>query len=89
MRYTVLWSHGTEGDLAEIWMTTRDHSKVTAAAREIDRRLQSDPEHEGESRSEDLRILLIAPLGVNFVVEPDDRRVRVVEVWQFEQRSAN
>jgi plasmid stabilization system protein ParE len=88
MKYTVLWSPGAEGDLAEIWMKTRNRSKVTTAARDIDLRLQTDPEHEGESRSRDLRILLAAPLGVIFIVEPDDRRVRIVEVWQFEQRSA-
>jgi hypothetical protein len=88
MKYTVLWSSGEEGDLAEIWMKTRNRKKVTSATREIDLRLQKDPEHVGESRSGDLRILLSTPLGVNYIVEPDDRRVRVLGVWQFERRSA-
>lgn len=87
MNFSVLWSRGAEEDLLEIWLRSRMRVSVEAAAREIDFRLQADPLHQGESRFENLRILLVPPLGVNFVVEPDERRVRVVEVWQFERRS--
>ena len=34
------------------------------------------------------RMLLVAPLGVNFEVFPGDRLVRVLHVWRFEKRGS-
>jgi len=58
----------------------------STAADEIDRRLGTNPLGDGESREDDLRILLIPPLGVMYRVSPADRIVHVFEVWSYRQR---
>jgi hypothetical protein len=85
MRYTVVWVPEVEQDLADLWMNAPDRKAVTAAADQIDDLLRTDPEQQGESRPEG-RVLLIPPLGVFFHVLEQDRIVRVVQVWRFEQR---
>jgi hypothetical protein len=84
MKYTVLWVPAAEQELAAVWMASANRTEVTAAARRIDVRLSKDPESAGESRENDRRILLAAPLGVLFRVSPDDRIVHVLTVWQFD-----
>jgi len=87
MRYRVAWVRAAEGDLADLWLDPSSRQAVGNAANEIDRRLQDNPEHEGESRPLGRRILFVAPLAVTFRVYPDDRMVRVLEVWRFRMRS--
>lgn len=86
MKFTVLWSPSVEEELAEIWLSATDRSAVTNAADEIDQRLRSDPEHEGESRDRGRRILLLPPLGVTYELFSEDRTVRVLHVRRFETR---
>jgi hypothetical protein len=50
---------------------------VTSASIRIDRRLQSIPEDEGESRASDQRITFETPLGVLFQLDTDLRRGRL------------
>ena len=83
MNYTVLWDPAAEQELADVWITAADRAAVTSAADEIDRRLRRDPEQQGESRDDGRRVLLVSPLGVLFRVLPDDRIVRVIQVWSF------
>jgi hypothetical protein len=64
-------------------MNASDRNAVTQAANEIDRRLQTNPDQEGESRSDGRRLLLVNPLAVLFEVVPDDRIVSVIAVWQY------
>ena len=83
MKGTVLWVPSAEQELVAIWLEHGDRDRVTAAADEIDRRLRRDPENQGESREEGLRILLVAPLGVDFEIRAEDRKVQVLSVWTF------
>jgi plasmid stabilization system protein ParE len=83
MNFTVLWDPEAEQELAAIWVAAADRAAVTAATDEIDRLLRTNPEQRGESRDDGRRILLVAPLGVLFRVLPDDRVVRVLQVWSF------
>jgi mRNA-degrading endonuclease RelE of RelBE toxin-antitoxin system len=83
VRYTVTWKPEAERRLAELWMNASDRNAITEAANEIDRRLQMNPEQQGESRSDGRRLLLVKPLGVIFEVVPDDRIVYVLTVWQY------
>ncbi len=83
MKYTVVWIPSAEQDLAELWLIATDRAAVTQAANEIDRLLRHDPEQQGESRSDGVRVLLVAPLGVQFEVLSDDRLVRVLHVWDY------
>jgi hypothetical protein len=83
VRYTVLWKPEAERRLAELWLNAVDRNAVTQAANEIDRRLQTNPDQEGESRSDGRRLLLVNPLAVLFEVVPDDRIVYGLTVWQY------
>lgn len=85
MIFTVAWGPGAVSELADIWLDALDRSRVTAAAREIDRFLRRDPTTRGESRDENVRILFVAPLGVDFEVVEDDRIVYVLSVWRSEK----
>jgi len=86
MKHTVIWVPKAEQNLATLWMDAADRPIVTEAANEIDRRLRDDPGGAGESRSRGRRILLEPPLGVIFRVYAEDRIVRVLTVWRFQQR---
>jgi mRNA-degrading endonuclease RelE of RelBE toxin-antitoxin system len=83
VRYTVTWKPEAERRLAELWLNATDRTAITRAANEIDRRLQTNPDQEGESRSDGRRLLLVKPLAVIFEVVPDDRIVYVLTVWQY------
>jgi hypothetical protein len=56
---------------------------ITAASREIDRRLAIDPMSEGESRPDGTRIAFEFPLTVRFEVSPDGQVVTVLHVRQY------
>ncbi len=86
MSYSVLWMPAAEERLASIWVHADDRNEITQAAHRIDQTLRADPEDAGESRSGEMRLLLAPPLGVLFLVSPDDRRVSVLTVWRFDRR---
>jgi hypothetical protein len=83
MRFHVNWLPNAEQELAEIWLNAPDRSAVTWASDQIDRRLQKDPDSEGESRSDGQRLLIVLPLAAVFQVFGDDLRVDVIHVWKF------
>ena len=86
MRYTVIWLRPAEAELARIWLGADDRDVISHATNGIDQLLKVQPHTAGESRSEGKRILLVAPLGVTFRVDEDDRLVRVADVWRFRTR---
>ena len=81
MKYTVVWKPAAERDLAQLWLEAENRHAVTAAARRIDRVLQTNPAEQGESRSGAMRVMFVDPLGVFFHVNEPDRVVSVVKVW--------
>ena len=87
MNYTVLWVHEAEQELATLWMNEAERAAVAEAANEIDQRLRSNPDREGESRPHGHRVLFVAPLAVTFEVRPTDRVVQVLDVWKYERRT--
>jgi hypothetical protein len=80
MKFTVIWKPKSERGLASIWIAADDRAAVTAAANEIDRVLRSQPLTAGESRSGNIRILVVPPLAVHYEVLEEDRLVNVVTV---------
>jgi len=84
MRYTVLWTHTAEQDLAAIWMDARDRNSVTSAASSLDALLREQADTQGESRYGNVRIMFAPPLGVEFEVLEEDRTVYVLAVWAFQ-----
>ena len=82
MSYSVTWRPAAEQELADLWLSASDRDAVTRAAHIIDRRLEADPENEGESRPNGRRILIVSPLAVIFRVQPTGQEVLVLTVWR-------
>jgi hypothetical protein len=85
MNYEVLWLPAAEQELAALWLSAQDRDAVTRAAHTIDQRLQANAPDEGESRDEDDRIVIEAPLAVLVEVRIQERLARVLHVWRFGQ----
>jgi hypothetical protein len=81
VRYSVACTPAADGQLAALWITARDRASVTAAALEIEKALSVEPLAAGESREGNQRILFIGPLGVRYLVEPEDLRVVSIQFW--------
>ncbi len=82
MKYSVVWAGTAERDLTEIWLSSTDRQKVTAAARLIDVMLELVPEDVGESRDFNQRLVFASPLAALYIVDQDDISVRVLRVWE-------
>jgi hypothetical protein len=54
--------------------------------RSIDRQLEVDPDQQGESRSNDLRVLFQPPLDIVYHIHESQQLVRVLLVWTFRPR---
>lgn len=85
MKFTVTWTASAENKLAELWndADSTSRSAITKAANRIDKQLATDPQSQGESRSEGRRILIEPPLAVVFRVFEPDRKVVVLRVRLF------
>ncbi len=82
MNYEVFWIAEAEEELAASWLAFPDRNAVTRAANELEKQLRVDPLHTGESRQTSVqRIAFEPPLGIEFEVIEDDKKVRVLGVW--------
>ncbi len=87
MKCTVGWTPHAELELTRMWLSANDRAALTRAVEQIEVCLATDPEHAGESRVANLRIMIEPPVGVVFSVRPDDRLVKVVEIgWARPRR---
>ena len=86
--YRVEWIQVASDELMHLWMQadSPDRKIITAATHAIDQSLRADPYADSESREDDLRVLFVAPLGVQFEVEPAKRIVWVLHVWHYGRR---
>jgi hypothetical protein len=87
--FRVEWIQSALDELARLW-TQADSSlrrTLTAASHQIDKRLQSDPLNEGESRPKGRRITFVAPLAATFRVDVASRLVTVMEIRLFRPRA--
>jgi hypothetical protein len=87
--FSVRWVSSALRDLAEFWADSDSETRqqITETVREIDRILETDAETAGESRDPGFRILLVAPLGVEYVIRDSERSAFVIRVWHFTVRS--
>jgi hypothetical protein len=85
--FTVRWKRSALNELAAVWTEADSDQRqdITAASERIDRLLQGDPEHQGESRPGERRILFVPPLGRTFRVQKRASTVFVLHVWRFRQ----
>jgi plasmid stabilization system protein ParE len=85
MKFTVVWKPAAERHLMEIWMCASDRNAVAKAADALDATLAVNADQQGESREEGTRVTFIEPLGVDFEVSVDDRKVQVLAVWRTDR----
>jgi hypothetical protein len=87
--FQVEWLQSALDELARLWIQADStlRQALTAAAHEVDQRLQRDPVNEGESRPGRRRIMFVPPLAVTFRLEGDGQTVTVVEIILFRRRS--
>ena len=86
MNYRVFWSPHAEQRLEAILQHASDSAAVTAAARQIDRHLVSEPKSFGESRYDTVRVGFMLPIGVQYDVMDDVRTVIVYDVWRVTRK---
>ncbi len=82
MNYTVEWTAEAENDLAALWNPATDRNAITAASDWLDVHLASDPLRFGEPWTSSVhRIAVRDPIGIEFEVIEDDKRVVVHGVF--------
>jgi hypothetical protein len=82
MTYSVAWTAAALNALAQIWNLSADRNAVTTASHELEQTMERRPLGFGEARgSSVLRIAFRPPLGIEFEIIEDDKRVRVLRVW--------
>lgn len=82
MNYEVVWGPVAEQMLAAVWLATVDRGAVTRASSWLDRQLAVDPLRLGESRESSVRrVAFRPPIGIEFEVIEDDKRVIVQGVF--------
>jgi hypothetical protein len=82
MRYEVRWDARAEAELAAVWLAAADRLAVTRAATWFDDQLARSPLQLGESRASSVhRLAFYSPLGIEFEVIQDDKRVVVRAVF--------
>jgi hypothetical protein len=82
MKYTVVWTLAALDELSVMWTLAADRAAVAAASNDVDRLLGHSPEVQGESRGENVRVMFVRPICVDFEVLEQDRTVRVLTVWR-------
>lgn len=85
--YRVLWVRAALDELATVWTESdsRQRASITTATNLIDGLLATDPQRQGESRTEFERVMFVPPIGVTYEVDPAQRLVRILQLWRFRQ----
>ena len=83
MRWTLTYLQSAQDQLATIWMNAPDQADVSRAANLIEQRLRKNPYSFSESRDDNSRVMIEAPLALNYDVRDDDRLVTVWAFWRI------
>lgn len=82
MNYTVFWTPEAEDELADAWLAAADPTAVTDASHRIDKQLARNPFACGFARNASVnRTVVDRPLGVDYEIIEDDKKVRIHGVW--------
>jgi hypothetical protein len=82
MNYRVEWTSEAENDLAALWNSAVERNAVTAASAWLDDQLAVGPLQFGEPWASSVhRIAVSDPIGIEFEVIEDDKRVIVHGVF--------
>ena len=82
MNFTVTWTRAALDELATIWSQSDDRAAVAAGSNEIDRLLAAFPYSQGELRHANVRVMFAGPLGADYEVLAEYRRVQVLTIWR-------
>ena len=83
--YDVTWEPRAIDRLTEIWLAAADRVSVNRSAYELDGILAHRPLRFGESRSSSVhRTAFVPPLGIEYTVIEDDKKVNILWVWSIE-----
>lgn len=84
MNYAVFWTPDSQDELANSWLAAPDRNAVTAASHRLDQALADDPYSIGFARDASInRTAIDLPLGIEFEIIEDDKKVRVLRVWSI------
>jgi hypothetical protein len=82
MTYSVSWTPTALNALAAIWNDSTDRNAVTTASHWLEQAIENRPIGFGEARNSSVvRIAFRPPLGIEFEIIEDDKKVRVLRVW--------
>lgn len=82
MNYAVAWTPGAEQELVAVWVAATDRNAVTLASHQLDEDLARDPYGRGVERNSPAnRTAVELPLGIDYEIIEDDKKVRVLRVW--------
>jgi len=86
--FEVQWQPSALDGLARIWMkaASAERQEITAASRQLDNALGSNPESQGESRELNERVVFADPIGVRIVIDHERSIVRVLKAWHIRRR---
>jgi hypothetical protein len=83
--YRIVWGVSAESMPAEIWLGSGDRTSVTEAAAALEAALPQRPLRIGESRTSSVhRVAYEPPLGIEYEVVEDDKKVIVQGVFSLE-----
>ena len=85
MNYSVHWTQLALKQLAAAWLVTADRNALTAASHRLEQSLALDPFGQGIARNASTnRTAIDLPLGIDFEIIEDDKKVRILRVWPVE-----
>ncbi len=81
MNYTVAWSRDAINQLTLVWLAAANRNAVTQAAHRLEEALAQQP-YIGRRRNSSVnRTVTDSPLGIDFEIIEDDKKVRIIRVW--------
>jgi hypothetical protein len=67
-----------------VWLAAPDRTSVTMASHRLDKDLSDDPFGVGVPRDSSVnRTAVDPPLGIDYEIIEDDKKVRVLRVWSM------
>jgi hypothetical protein len=82
VRYDVVWAPEAEDELAALWLASTDRPAFSRAVAAVEAALERQPLYLGTPlRSSVQRFLWNLPVGVEFEVVEDDKRVIVLNIF--------
>jgi hypothetical protein len=84
MNYSVHWTDNALDELAAVWTAASDRNAVTTASHRLELDLTREPYTRGIRRNSSTnRTATDLPLGVDYEIIEDDKKVRIVRVWSL------